>query len=668
MPPFYRKRWRKNYWKGRRRAFYRWRPRKTFRGRRRRRHRVRRKRFFKRNFKKLRKITINEWQPSTIKKCKIEGYLCLFQSGQGRFSNNYCASKESYTPEHQPGGGGWSFQQLTLANLYTQNCEYMNYWTRSNNRLPMVRFYGTKITLFREPEVDYIFTYLKETPKTVEKYFFPSYHPLHLLTHKRKIIVPSFASQPHKKKPYKKIFIPPPPLLKNQWYMQASVAQFPLTSFITTACSLKEMFGSDRAENNNCTVWMLDTTFIQHPCFQYKHTDMPKFGYVPNATNYLWALVGGQETISQNKIKDCIYLGNSMLNEPGQPSKKSGESFTISQYPVGEWGNPFHFNYLYLEHARLIITTATQDPETCLKNPFTLNQGNVKTNPYVYTVRYNPFKDKGQGNEVYFIPNCVKSQTNWEPTSDPSIHFANLPLWLLFWGIEDTLKKMGKCQHLDDDWICVIKTNAFYPPATHYVPLSYSFVHGRAPYDNDPIDISGQDHATWYPKYKFQREAIANIIQTGPAVCQAKNLKNIQAKMKYQFLLKWGGNPSPMEQAKDPLAQPIIPTPSGLYLQNEINDPNTPYQSFLYQWDTRRDYITPAAAERIKECETYDQLMFTDGIQTSTDVPTTKTTPQTKETQETQTETLLQQLQQLQQYNQQLQLRFRKLKQTFLEM
>lgn len=69
-----------------------------------RRHRVRRKRFFKRNFKKLKKININEWQPSTIKKCKIEGYLCLFQSGQGRFSNNYCSSKESFTPEHQPGG------------------------------------------------------------------------------------------------------------------------------------------------------------------------------------------------------------------------------------------------------------------------------------------------------------------------------------------------------------------------------------------------------------------------------------------------------------------------------------------------------------------------------------------------------------------------------------
>nr|UGV42549.1 MAG: ORF1 [TTV-like mini virus] len=666
MPPFYRKRWRKNYWKGRRRAFYRRRPRKTLRRRWRRRPRVRRNYYFKKRFKKLKRLNINQWQPSTIKKCLIKGYLCVFQAGQGRFPNNYCATKESFVPEHTPGGGGWSFQQLTLANLYTQNCEFMNYWTKSNNRLPMVRYYGCKITLFREPYVDWVFTWLKETPKTVEKYFFASYHPLNILVHNRRVIVPSFQSQPHKRKPYKTIFIPPPPLLKNQWFMQQSLAPFPLVSFFAVACSLTEMFGSNNAENNNCTLWMLDTAFITHPCFQFKHSEQPLFGYVPNAQNYLWALHGGQHDITKVKIKECIYLGNSMLNEEG--TEPTTTDTTVATYNIGKWGNPFHYLHLAVENTRLIITSATQDPNKALTENFQLTTGNVKENTYVYTARYNPYKDKGTGNEVYFIPNCVKSHTSWEPTSDPSIHFTGFPLWLLLWGIEDILKKMGKCQHLDDDWICVIKSNALYPPAKYYVPLSWSFVHGRAPYDRDPSEISGQDHASWYPKYKFQREAISNLIETAPAVCRAKNLKNIQAKIKYRFLLKWGGNPSPMEQAKDPLAQPIIPTPSGLYLQNEINDPNTPYQSFLYQWDTRRDFITPAATERIKECETHDQLMFTDGIQTSTDVPIYQTPPQTKETQEKQTEALLHQLQQLQHYNQQLQHRFRQLKQTFLEM
>lgn len=666
MPPYYKRYYKRNYWKGRRRPFYRRRPRKTLRRRWKRRKPVRRKFYFRKRFKKLKRININQWQPSTIKKCFIKGYLCLFQAGQGRFPNNYCSTKESFVPEHTPGGGGWSFQQLTLANLYTQNCEYMNYWTRSNNRLPMVRYYGVKITLFREPYVDYVFTWLKETPKNVEKYFFASYHPLNVLVHNRKVIVPSFQSQPHKRKPYKTIFIPPPPLLKNQWFMQQSLAQFPLTSFFAVSCSLSQMFGADNAQNNNCTLWMLDTTFIKHPCFQFKHTEQPLYGYVPNEQSYLWALHGGQHDITKNKIKNCIYLGNSMLNEPGTEPSNTDKSVTT--YTIGSWGNPFHYLYLAVENTRLIITSATQDPNTALTNNFALTEGNVKQNPYVFQARYNPYKDKGTDNQIYFIPNCVKSHTNWEPTNDPSIHFSGFPLWMMFWGIEDILKKMGKCQHLDDDWICVIKSSAFYPPNQYYVPLSWSFVHGRATYDRDATEISGQDHASWYPKYKFQREAISNLIETGPAVCRAKNLKNIQAKMKYKFLLKWGGNPSPMEQAKDPLAQPIIPTPSGLYLQNEINDPNTPYQSFLYQWDTRRDYITPAAAERIKECQTDDQLMFTDGIQTSTDVPLCQTTTQTKETEETQTQTLLQQLQQLQRYNQQLQHRFRQLKQTFLEM
>jgi hypothetical protein len=667
MPPYYKRRYYRNYWKGRRRPFYRRRPRKTFRRRWNRRKRVRRKYKFKKYFKKLKKIHIDQWQPSSIKKCRVTGYLCLFQCGQGRQSNNYCATKESYVPEHTPGGGGWSFQQLSLANLYTQNCEFMNYWTKTNNRLPMVRYYGCKITLFREPFVDYVFTWLKETPKTVEKYFFASYHPLNILTHNRKVVVPSFASQPHKRKPYKKIFLPPPPLLKNQWFFQQNLATFPLVSFISSACSLTQMFGANESQNNNCTIWMLDTSFIQHPCFQFKHTEQPKYGYVPNSQNYLWGLIGGKIPIQNNTFKDCIYLGNSMLNQQGTEPTGS-YPITVENYGIGNWGNPFHYNYLAVEHAQLIISSATQDPETVLKSPIKLAEGNVKQNPYVYTARYNPYKDKGKSNEVYFIPNCVKSHTSWEPTNDPSLLFTGFPLWLIFWGIEDILKKMGKCQHLDDDWICVIKSDAFYPPAKYYVPLSWSFVHGRATYDRDASEISGQDYATWYPKYKFQREAIANIIETAPAVCRAKNIKNLQAKIKYDFLFKWGGNPAPMEQAKDPLAQPVIPTPSGLYLQNEINDPNTPLQSFLYQWDTRRDFLTKKATERITECETHDTFMFTDGIQTSTDVPLFQTTPQEKTTQEKETEKIQQQLQFLQQYNHQLQLRFRKLKETLLEM
>ena len=219
-----------------------------------------------------------------------------------------------------------------------------------------------------------------------------------------------------------------------------------------------------------------------------------------------------------------------------------------------------------------------------------------------------PFKDKGKGNQVYFIPTYAATHNSWEPTKDPDIMFENFPLWILFWGIESIIKRMGKCPHIDDDWVCVIKTKAFNTPAQHYVPLSYEFVHGLGPYNTDRSDISPDDNRKWYPKWKFQKQAIENIINTGPAVCRADNTKNIQATIKYDFFFKWGGNPAPMESVYDPTTQPVTPTPSGLQLQNEITNPETDISSFLYQWDTRRDFITQSAIERIKKAQVMTNL------------------------------------------------------------
>lgn len=82
----------------------------------------------------------------------------------------------------------------------------------------------------------------------------------------------------------------------------------------------------------------------------------------------------------------------------------------------------------------------------------------------------------------------------------------------------------------------------------------------------------------------------------------------------------------------------------------------------LYKWDIRRHILTQAATTRIKEIETYDDCLFTDGAETSTDVPI-KTTSQTETTPQTQKETLLLQLQQLERFNNELQQRLLKLQQ-----
>lgn len=200
MAPYQRRRYNyyRPYWRKRRRYFRKPRSRNPFR-RRRRQQRVRRRRYRRKFKKKLKKLNIQQWQPTHIKKCKIEGYLELFECGKGRVGNNYASYKDSWVPPHEPSGGGWSLQQLTLNNLYVQNCLLMNWWTRSNKGLNLVRILGVKVTLFRQENTDYIFCYLPEEPSNVTKYYYPSFHPIKMLTYNNKIVVPSFRSQPHKK-------------------------------------------------------------------------------------------------------------------------------------------------------------------------------------------------------------------------------------------------------------------------------------------------------------------------------------------------------------------------------------------------------------------------------------------------------------------------------------
>lgn len=663
MPPFRRRRYYRNWWNYRRpRTYYRRRRfRKSIFGRKRRRRRVRRKNFYKR-FKKLKTIKLNQWQPSSIKKCRISGYLCLFQAGPGRYGNNYALWKESFFPQHYPGGGGWSIQQLSLGNLFTQHKEYMNYWTRSNVRMNMCRYFGCTIQLFREPYTDYVFTYMPDLPKTVNNKFYCSFHPVRLLTHKRKKTIPSFNTQPHKRKPYKTIYIPPPKLMKNQWFFQQQLADFPLLTFATSAVSLTGMFGSCKNISNNITFFSLDTDQFQSPQFQYKNSSMPQYGYTLG-TQYLYGLPQPQHIFTQNTYSNLVYLGNTMHQEEG--TNLGAYKNNPSGYTKDKWGNPFYWDYL---SGNAELVQLTDNPQQAItKSTQQLPASAQKQIHYIYKARYNPFHDKGIGNTVFLIPNYDKNTNRWEPTNDPDLRWDNLPLWLVLWGLEDIVKRIGKCHNLDMDWTLVIRSQYILPPQKNYVPISYDFVHGRGPYDTEKEFMTPDDLTHWYPRFKYQRQPIDNIIKSGPAVATGDNCPNIQAKFKYNFFFKWGGISDPQETIFDPNSQPLTPTPNNFNLIHEITDPTADITKEIYPWDFRRDYLTETATQRITESATDDYSMFTDGKQTSTDLPL-QTETQEKETQKTQKTTLFQQFQQLQQYNNQLQQRLRSLKQLSMDL
>lgn len=586
----------------------------------------------------------------------------MFQAGPGRYGNNYALWKESFFPQHYPGGGGWSIQQLSLGTLFKEHTDYMNYWTKSNDRMNLCRYMGCSIQLFREPYTDWIFTYFDNIPKTVNKWFYASHHPIKLLTTKRKRTIPSFQTQPHKRKPYKTIFIPPPKIMKNQWFFQSNLADYPLITFAASACSLTGMFGSTKAISNNATFYCLDTKQFTTPTFQWRSaTPETQWGYT-YGTNYLYGLQHAFETWTQNKDKDGTYLGNTMTQQSGMPMT---HITSATSYTVEKWGNPFYWQYASGDYP---LFTSTKNPQQIIQSGGTaLTEGQKKDSHYIFKARYNPFHDKGKGNVVYFLPTYDKTKTDWEPLTDPDLKFENFPLWLTCWGIEDILKRMGKCHNLDMDWVMVIKSSYILPPEKAYVILSYDFVHGRGPYDTEKEFMTTDDLTHWYPRFKYQRQAIDNLIRTGPAVATGDNVQNIQAKIKYNFFFKWGGNSSPQETIRDPNSQPITPSPDNIYSNNEIIDPSTDITTEIYPWDFRRDFLTTTATERIKQSPTNEQIMFTDGRQTATDLPL-QTKTQEKETEKTQETTLLQQLNQLQQYNQQLQQRLRKLKQLSMDL
>lgn len=135
----------------------------------------------------------------------------------------------------------------------------------------------------------------------------------------------------------------------------------------------------------------------------------------------------------------------------------------------------------------------------------------------------------------------------------------------MLWGWEDYTKKCGKITNFDDNVMLVIKTKYISGTHQYYVPLNQSFIQGQAPYFNDPEEISTWDTGHWFPKWKFQRETINNLLMTGPGVCKSENQDSIQAFMKYDFFFKWGGNTSTLEHISDPVSQPITPSPPGQY-------------------------------------------------------------------------------------------------------
>nr|UGV42570.1 MAG: ORF1 [TTV-like mini virus] len=594
MPPYWRRPWRRRrIWRRRRRPRL-WRPRNYFQRRLwRRRRRVRRfyKNFYRHKIRrKLPKKFLIQWQPETINKCTIKGQKCLFQGGKDRLSHNFYEYYGSYVPTLQPGGGGWSLSVYSLDSLYEDFNLMQNYWTKSNAGLPLCTYQGCILKFYQTETTDYVVKIDRCWPMVDTELTHANSHPQRMLLDKKTIKIPSLRTK-RRRKPYKRVFVRPPNQMMNKWYFQQDLSNTKLLMITATACDLLYPYISAKALSNNITLLFLNTNFFKNQNFQ---TPSLTTGYTPKANTYMYGRVGGLTT-KPTKLQDITYLGNTKDNQRGKPINSANNT-------IANWGNPFWHEYL---HGEVPVYTSQNSPETLISNESKVSELTEMAEPYFIRSIYNPDKDTGNGNVLYFVPN---SQGNdWLEPDINSRKISGFPLWLMFWGWTDWIKKLHNLPHLEENWILVFKTTFIADKLPAYVMIDESFKDGKGPYQTD-LSIFDSQH--FHPRFQFQQESNEHMSQSGPGVARPPSNNSVQAKMTYKFRFKWGGCPRQLEKVYDPSQQIKWSTPNRQLPGLQIQDPKTSPETYFYPWDVRHDLLTKKSIQRVTEYQETDESLL----------------------------------------------------------
>lgn len=555
----------------------------------------------------------------------------------------------SIVPRYLPGGGGFGIKNFSLEALYAEYRYARCFWTKTNRELPLCRYLGCQLTLYQSSNTDYVFSYSNELPLESSLAMYNTMQPsMHQMT-KHSILIPSKTTKP-KKRPYIKIFVPPPTQLTNKWFFQQDLAKTPLVQTRTSAISIDNYYIDPHSPSTNITINLLNTGLIKNRQFSKNDTS----GYYSSTHEtlgriYLYSTTSSVNSPTEIKYMDLIFLGTSFKNTPGQSWTDSGISFTQKQtwieQNINHWGNPFHTNYLtgndqVFQSNKTYATLINQCTSATDKVKSTDNFTEVFL---TYELRYNPYSDQGIHNNCYF-KSATKQEQGWDPPDNPDLTNENLPLWLLLWGFADYHRKIKKHQHLDDEWILTINTDATEKPRNPLVILNESWINGLSPHEPSP---NKADENRWYPCLQFQTIALNNILLCGPGTPKIPKDIDIEAKMRYKFYFKWGGTPPQMSEIEDPKTQTTYPLPRNEQHTNSLQNPATHPETILYHFDQRRGQITDKALKRIsKDWETKEDSLFSAAQRFQPPIPgAQESSPEETSSEEEKEETLYDQLQ-----------------------
>lgn len=564
-----------------------------------------------------------------------------------------CCYLESIAPHDWPGGGGFSILNFSLLTLYQENLIAKNYWTTSNQNMPLIRYLGCTMTLYSQPEVDYLFYYHNAYPMQAGKLTYMSSHPQIMIQtkHVKVIRCRKFSKR---KKPYKKFFIQPPAQMQNKWYFQHDIATMPLLQTIATVCSLDRTYLHANAQSSTIGFTSIDTTELQNHDFKNQGTQ----GYLPLHDQRLFGVTQApiQHDITKIQIGNLVFLGTTDHNQEGTPIKdiQNGGGGTFqnklqkAMEQSGYMGNPFHKEWLHKDNWIVKTTKTYQQLITSYnkENDYLKQTDFSFKNPILMDCRYNPFADKGTDNKVYLLKVTGGPHSDdLTPPTEPELIWDNLPLWLLTWGYLDFQKKCGTHSQIDTNSMIVIYSKYIQPQKNKfYIPIDKYFISRNSPWETDHLEPS--DHQNWHPKVRYQVDTMNTIASTGPFTVKLQDKISVEAHLKYKFHFKVGGEPAPMSITVDPTEQPKYAIPNNILQPTSLQNPTTPIENFLWRFDERRGYITQKALQRIKTDSETEKDVFTITepsttvpVQTQKEIQTTDSS--TSEEEETPLETQL---------------------------
>lgn len=401
--------------------------------------------------------------------------------------------------------------------------------------------------------------------------------------------------------------------MTNKWFFQQKIATTPLLITYATAASFDHYYIAPENLSNNITIYCLNTALVQNRNMGTNNA----YPIRVIGTEDIWLIASDDVLVRETdmpKYKSLILLGN--IKQPTEGHTFESAQKLPGQSPALTWqkycenlpkymGNLFEksfLNYDKTDHYTLFqykgdyknIFNNSKNPESTVEQ--TLTRVHF---PLLIPCRYNPNTDKGDTTQTYLLKNN-RGEHGWDPPQDKRLELTGFPLYINLWGFLDFQKKQHLLTNIDTSTILVIKSNQIHPlydtqlPA--FVPLSYDFTQGNSPYETgvNPIDEN-----RWYPMVQYQEPSVNIILSSGPGTAKIAPKQSVEAKCEYTFIFKFGGNPAPMVELTNPTEQPQYPIPNNFSNTTSLQDPTTPPELFLYNFDERRSIITKAATERI---------------------------------------------------------------------